>query len=405
MKIIKKIISLLVVMSIVSSFLMNHMSIEASPYECTYMVLSENGPLDHDIIKDAYGNTAKLQIESIEDFNDKHLMTDIVIDLSGDTKKEIADIINDCFQNKIKVYICGGDQNTSTAYATNAIEMYYNTIDSECEIELVKEYDNFIGCSLEIIDTNQTVLTYYFGDKYNDLSNRISMMMQADSADLVYDSIEKDTGIAQLEVYSVDSYYRVVPTIVNESNGSEMQSIFYFERIAEGKSETLWDVNNVINLTPKGGYQTHFAHVWLNVSSSSGERLIGFGPTATVNSSSTNYTVSGTITSNGGGSVGASRSYSVSLADIQCTPEYLSSSGESHWLYEYKAGTTAAKGSSVLSSTIRVANNSGPIVIYPATNYIVAETYWFFGTHYGTSSALYLEEELPELKISFNDIK
>lgn len=181
-------------------------------------------------------------------------------------------------------------------------------------------------------------------------------MIQSDSSKSVYDNMAKYTGVSQLNVYSNPSYYKIIPTIVHVNTSSELQSIYYFSRSDVGQTETLWDINNVINVTPKGEYQTLGINCWLNVGTADSERLIDFSPSATVDSS------------------------------IQCETDYSSANGTCRWNYIYTAGTTSAKGSSTVSSTVRVENSSGQITVYPEINYTIAKVYWLFGYHYSNKS-------------------
>lgn len=400
-KLISVILSAVLVLSLSSTVFAESVD-TTNAYDYSCITLSENRSLDNSIITDENNHKVKLVTNTLEQIDTQSAYTDIIIDLNSIDVTPSLSKVADIFENKTKVYLYCDNQNETIECANTLLNDYYD--DLGMEITALGDVEGFVGCSLEIIDTQQTVLTYYFDTESREADDHISMMMKADSAQLVYDQINEEYNVAQLSTYGTTNYTKVVPTIVHNSSKSEMQSIFYFERIAVGTSETLWDVNNVINLTPKGDYETLGINCWLNVNSSGGERLIGFGPSATVNSSSTSYTVSGTI-SGSGGSIGASRNYSVSLADIQCTPEYSSSTGNCKWMYAYSAGTTSSKGSSVISNTVRVANSKGTIEIHPATNYIIAETYWLFGWHYGTSAALYLETQLPSMVVEFNDIK
>lgn len=396
----KRLVSVVVFAAIICSVFTAGVPFSAISYDNKLTVISDDKKIDGCIIRDSSENNVLIDVES----DCKEFCTDIAIDMRNTSTVPYAEAQKN-FSNKTKIYVLGTDVTKISEYLSDIMNKHYGFAETEINIDMTDNLHGFIGCSIELIDTEQTVFTYYFDEVHVEPDKQLEYMLQSDSSKLVYDNMEKYKGISQLNVYSNSSYYKIIPTIVHTNTKSELQSIYYFNRLAVGQTETLWDINNIINVTPKGEYQTLGINCWLNVGTAANERLIGFGPSATVNSSSTSYTVSGQITSQGGDSIGANRSYSISLADIQCEPTYSSANGTCRWNYVYTAGTTSAKGASTVSSTVRVANSRGQIAVYPEINYIIAEVYWLFGYHYSTSSTLYLSSALPSRQISFNDIQ
>lgn len=370
----KRTVSLVIFIAIICSAFTVGIFYFAISYDHKLIMISD----DRSIIRDWSENSVLIEVGA----DSKEMRTDIAIDMRSTLNMPNTEALEK-FSNKTKIYVLGTDMTKIFEYLSDITDKYYGFYEREVNLVMPDISCGFIGCSIELIDTSQTVFTYYFDNVHVEPHKQLEFMIQSDSSKSVYDNMVKYTGISQIDVYSSSSYYKIIPTVVCTNANSELQSIYYFNRLAVEETETLWDINNVINVKPKGEYQTLGVNCWLNVGTEDNERLVGFGHAVR------------------GGSIEADIPELVLPVDVQCEPDYSSADGICGWNYKYTAGTTSAKGASTVSSAVRVANSSGQITVYPEINYITAKVYWLFGYRYSTSSVLYLSSASPSRTISF----
>lgn len=324
----------------------------------------------------------------------------IMIDSCTIDCESVVDELSLSYRNNAIIYLYGKNYSDIVSCANSILKS--NDKDFNVSLNLEEE-DGFIGCSLYKNNNDKTVITYCFSDKESE-EEQIASMMRAPNWKFSHKLWTGDGGSGAIDIND-QSEYADTDCIIFHKDKEEMQvqSIYYFTRLGATDSETLWDINNVVNVNPAYGYQTKSVTCSLDVKAIDGEKLIGFGPSATVNSSSASYTVTGSISKNGV-TVGGNVSYSVSLADIQCKPTYIPSYGECSWVYEYTEGSTAAQSATVLSSTVRVSNYYDDITIYPNLECVFSKYEPGSNCDNRVIEVLLLEERMSELKISHTDI-
>ena len=364
-------------------------------------IVTRNENLDGKVI--CSDNNQKVDLNVINADNLRPFVshnTAIMVDSDTIDCKSVADELSLSYQNNATVYLYGENYSDIVSCANSILKTSGKDFNVSLNLE---DEDDFIGCSLYKNENGKTAITYCFSDKESE-EEQIASMMSAPNWKFSHKLWTGDGGSGAIDI-NERSEYTDDDCIIFHKDKEEMQvqSIYYFTRLGATDSETLWDINNVVNVNPAYGYQTKSVTCSLDVKAIDGEKLIGFGPSATVNSSSASYTVTGSISKNGV-TVGGNVSYSVSLADIQCKPTYIPSYGECSWVYEYTEGSTAAQSATVLSSTVRVSNYYDDITIYPNLECVFSKYEPGSNCDNRVIEVLLLEERMSELKISHTDI-
>jgi hypothetical protein len=288
--------------------------------------------------------------------------------------------------------------NKKVIYATGSFETSQEIVSeiagSDFDISVMDlKGSHYLGASVELISTGQTIVAMYFSETELKGSEIIKRILSIDAISKVYEGLKERVTNTQLSVYPFTTAQRSF-TLVHSTSKCEMQSVYNFTRRAVGTSETLWDVENSTHLSPKSGYESSYAEIWLDMplpNTGESQRFLDYGPDSTDGQST--FAIEGSVS--GGGNT-ATISYSYSIADRVYTASYSSANRTCKWDVSYTSGTNSAKGSSTLRTAIRAANGKGDFVLLPQTIYT-------FSSGSGCSKT-YEDIVGPALRYAYTDI-
>jgi len=293
----------------------------------------------------------------------------------------LVQALADALMNDRAIYVTGSFEESQ--------ELLAEITDAEFTVEVVDLNDSyFLGASAEPMSNGDIAFALYFSDEEQSEAQSIATMLDTNVTDYAYASLGV-SAIAPLSWMSAasttTSIVRVHPVFVHKGTNSEMRITTTLNRRAVARNgPTIWDVDNMIAVTPRGGWQTTVVNTFLDMTRNNNQELIDAGPFTTSGSTQTSFTLGGgfNVGSDGAVSVGSTvgRTFGITTQDMEYITTFSALNGRCDWVVRFTRNRPAARNSSQVRVGIRAINRSGQFVVYTGATHNISNGALLFPT-------------------------